>query len=133
MGYERVFLLLFLFLTLFTIVIFEFNIEVSKSIVANGKTALLEFVKDKNIKYEKIVVGKKEHRIFDNPVDKQKAYALLPISYYEKPADKKVKIFYKEDGEQKSRVLIFRVEDGKYRTEERRVGKECRYVWSTYQ
>ncbi|MCK4875357.1 MAG: M23 family metallopeptidase [Sulfurimonas sp.] len=107
-------LALFIF---FTCSLFAFNIEISNSIIANGKTALLEFVKDKNIKYEKIVVGKKKYKIFDNPVDKEKAYVLLPISYYEKPADKKVKIFYKEAGEQKSRVLIFRVEDGKYKKE----------------
>jgi murein DD-endopeptidase MepM/ murein hydrolase activator NlpD len=90
---------------------------VSNSIIANGKTALLEFKKDKSISYQKIVVGKKSYKIFDNPVDEQKAYALLPISYYEKPKDKKVKIFYIEDNKQKSKVVFFRVEEGKYKKE----------------
>jgi len=97
--------------------LFAFNIEVSNSIIANGKTALLEFQKDKDISYENIVVDKKKYKIFDNPVDKQKAYALLPMSYYEKPADKKVEIYYKEADKKKSKVLFFRIEDGKYQKE----------------
>ena len=107
-------LLSFVFLTCG---LFAFGIEVSNSIIANGKTALLEFQKDKDISYENIIIGKKKYKIFDNPVDKQKAYALLPMSYYEKPADKKVEIFYKELNKQKTKVLFFRVEDGNYKKE----------------
>ncbi len=96
---------------------FAFNIEMSNSIVANGKTVLLEFEKEKNINYEKIVVDKKRYKIFKNPVDSEKFYALIPVNYYEKPSDKKVTLFYKEDGIEKNKTLFFRVKDGKYEKE----------------
>lgn len=107
-------IVLFIFLTCS---LFSFSIEVSNTTIANGKTALMEFAKEKNINYDKIAVDKKSYKIFDNPVDERKAYALLPISYYEKPSDKKVEIFYKEANIQKSKILFFRIQDGKYKKE----------------
>ncbi len=112
---------LFFLLVFFTCTLFAFNISISNSKVSNGRTVLLEFSNEKNITYDKIIVGKKSYKIFNNPVDKTKAYALLPISYYEKPSDKKVEIFYKEGNEQKSKTLFFRIEDGKYKKETLRV------------
>lgn len=107
-----------LFLFIFSVSMsFAFNIEMSNSIVANGKTVLLEFEKEKNINYEKIVIDKKRYKIFKNPVDSEKFYALIPVNYYEKPSDKKVTLFYKEDEIQKSKTLFFRVKDGKYEKE----------------
>jgi len=100
-----------------------FNINISSSNIANGKTALIEFDKEKNIKYEDIVVGKKTYTIFTNPVDKNKAYVLLPISYYEKPNKKKVHLIYKENNKQKTKFLFFNVEDGKYKKEQIKVQK----------
>ncbi len=85
---------LFFLLVFFTCTLFAFNISISNSKVSNGRTVLLEFSNEKNITYDKIIVGKKSYKIFNNPVDKTKAYALLPISYYEKPSDKKVRIFF---------------------------------------
>lgn len=114
---------LVIFLVFFVSTLFSFSIELSDSTIANGKTALLEFSKDKDIKYDKIVIGKKEYKIYDNPINKQKAYVLLPMSYYEKPSDKKVKILYKEKKENKTRVLIFRVKDGEYKKEKIEVQK----------
>jgi len=113
---------LFIFI-LSTCSLLAFNINISSSSIANGKTALLEFDKEVDVEYEKIVVGKKTYKIFTNPVDASKAYVLLPISYYAKPSDKKVKIFYKENKEEKKNVLIFRVEDGKYKKETIKVQK----------
>jgi len=113
-------LLIFIFATCS---LFAFNINISSSNIANGKTALLEFEKEVDVEYQKIVVGKKTYSIFTNPVDPSKAYALLPMSYYEKPSDKKVKIFYKEKDKQKTNVLIFHVEDGEYKKEKIKVQK----------
>lgn len=112
---------LFLLLLLTTCSVFAFNINISNSTISNGRTALLEFKKDANINYEKIVVGKKVYKIFDNPQDSKKAYALLPMSYYEKPSDKKVEVLYKEKTKQKSKTIFFRVEDGKYKKEKIKV------------
>ena len=108
---------LFLFLTLFTCSLFAFNVDISNSTISNGRTALLEFNNDRNIEYDKVVIGKKSYKIFENPVDKEKSYVLLPMSYYEKPAEKKVEIYYKEEEKEKKRVLLFKVEDGKYKKE----------------
>ncbi len=108
---------LFLLLTLLACSLFSFSIEMSTSTITNGRTALLEFKNENNIKYEKLKVGNKSYKIFDNPVDKEKSYALLPISYYEKPSTKKVEIFYKEKDKQKTKPLFFKVEDGKYKQE----------------
>ncbi len=114
----------YLFIALLsTCSLLAFNINISSSSIANGKTALLEFEKEVDVSYEKIVVGKKSYKIFTNPLDAAKAYALLPMSYYEKPSDKKVKILYKEKDEQKANVLIFHVEDGKYKKETIKVQK----------
>ncbi|MCF6340740.1 MAG: M23 family metallopeptidase [Sulfurimonas sp.] len=108
-------------LVLFVSSLFSFSIELSDSTIANGKTVLLEFSKDKNIKYDKIIIGKKKYKIYDNPIYKEKAYVLLPMSYYEKPSEKKVEIFYTENKDKKKRVLIFRVKDGKYEKEKIKV------------
>ena len=108
--------LLFLFV-ISTCSLLAFNIHISDSTITNGRTALLEFKKELHVEYEKIAVGKKTYKISTNPLDTTRAYCLLPISYYEKPSDKKVKIFYKENNEQKSNILFFHVQDGKYKKE----------------
>jgi len=100
-----------------------FNINISNSNIANGKTALLEFDKEKDIKYEKLLIGKKNYTIFTNPLDKNKSYVLLPISYYEKPNKKKVQLIYKENSKQKTKLLFFNVKDGKYKKEQIKVQK----------
>lgn len=102
---------------LFTCIIFAFDIKMTNSSVSNGKTALLEFKKEKGIGYEYVVVDKKRYKIFKNPLDGEKFYALIPISYNEKPSDKKAEIFYKEGTEQKNKELLFRVVDGNYQQE----------------
>jgi len=102
---------------LFTCIIFALDIKMANSSVSNGKTALLEFKKEKGIGYEYVVVDKKRYKIFKNPLDGEKFYALIPISYNEKPSDKKAEIFYKEGAEQKNKELLFLVVDGNYQQE----------------
>jgi murein DD-endopeptidase MepM/ murein hydrolase activator NlpD len=50
-------------------------------------------------------------------------YALVPISYYEKPSQKKLEIFYKEKDIEKSKLILLHVEDGKYKKEKITVQK----------
>ncbi|WP_373036486.1 M23 family metallopeptidase [Sulfurimonas sp.] len=113
----------FIFLTFFVSSVFAFNINISNSNIANGKTAIIEFKKEQNTKYDKIVLDKKTHKIYQHPLDVNKMYVLVPISYYEKPSDKKLEIFYKENGKQKSKIVFLRVEDGKYKKEKIKVQK----------
>jgi len=51
------------FLTLVTLIstLFAFNINISDSTVANGKTSIIEFEKEQNREYEKIEFAKKTH------------------------------------------------------------------------
>lgn len=108
---------LFLSFIFSTCTIFAFDVEVVNATVSNGKTALLEFKKEKNISYENIEVDKKRYKIFDNPVNGEKFYALIPISYEEKPNDKKVEVFYKEAGKEKSKIISLSIKDAKYEKE----------------
>ncbi len=108
---------LFLSFIFSTCTIFAFDVEVVNSTVSNGKTALLEFKKEKNISYEYAAVDKKRYKIFGNPVNGEKFYALIPISYEEKPSDKKVEVFYKEAGKEKSKIISLSIKDAKYEKE----------------
>lgn len=107
----------FFLIFFFTCTIFAFDVEIVNSTVSNGKTALLEFKKDKNISYEYVAVDKKRYKIFDNPLNGEKFYALIPISYEEKPSDKKVEVFYKEVGKEKSKIISLSINDAKYEKE----------------
>jgi murein DD-endopeptidase MepM/ murein hydrolase activator NlpD len=112
-----------IFITILISNIFAFNIEISNSNIANGKTAFIEFKKAQNIKYDKVVLEKKEYKIYQHPLDVKKMYALVPISYYEKPSQKKLEIFYKEKDIEKSKLILLHVEDGKYKKEKITVQK----------
>ncbi len=93
------------------------DIAISSSIIPNGKTALFEFKKEKNIHYNNVVVDNKRYTILQHPVDAHKMYVLLPISYYEKPNDKKVTLNYKDKNVEKNTMFFLRVEDAKYAKE----------------
>jgi len=94
-----------------------FNVEIPKAEVSNGRTAILIFKKEQNIKYKKLVVGKRSYKIFTHPTDSKKLYALLPESYYKKPATQEVKVVYIKDKKSMSKTLLFKVVDGKYKKE----------------
>jgi len=113
------------FIALATLVstIFAFNIDISDSTIANGKTTIIEFEKEQSTEYKKVVLGKKSHKIYQHPLDAKKMYVLVPVSYYEKPSDKKVEVFYTDKGKQKSKIIFLRVEDGKYKKEKIQVQK----------
>lgn len=108
---------LVLFSILFLSVLVASNINISESTIKNGKTVLIEFDKNKNIKYNEVTVDKQNYKIFNNPVNQKKMYALIPISYYEKPRDVEAKLTYKEKNKNVSKALFFRIEDGKYEKE----------------
>ena len=100
-----------------------FNVEIPKAEVSNGRTAILLFKKEKGVKYQKIVVGKRSYQIFNHPTDSHKLYVLLPESYYKKPSTQEVKIVYTKDKKKMSKVLFFKVLDGKYKKETIQVQK----------
>ena len=94
------------------------KVIVSKNKVANGKTALLEFLPQKGITYKSVSVGKKSFDIFDTPNRSEKKYALIPFSYYAKREDKTLSIHYKERAKEKTETLLLKVVDGRYAKEE---------------
>ncbi len=64
-----------------------FGLEIVHSSVANGKTTLVFFDLKEDV--DELKIGKKTYKVFFTP-DKQKQYALIPVSYYHKPAAIKV-------------------------------------------
>ena len=94
-----------------------FNVEIPNATISNGRTAILLFNKEKDVKYQKIVVGKRSYQIFNHPRDAQKLYVLLPESYYKKPSTQEVKVIYTKKEKKKSKILYFKIEDGKYEKE----------------
>lgn len=93
------------------------EVELSNTTIANGKTAFLEFKKDKSLEFKKMLLEKKKYGIFQHPLDKEKLYALIPISYYEQPKEKKLEIKYKEKNKEKNKTIVLHIEDGKYKKE----------------
>ncbi|RLA78854.1 MAG: M23 family peptidase, partial [Epsilonproteobacteria bacterium] len=104
-------------------ILFSFNFEISGSMVSNGSTSLVEFKKDKDTRYDKISFGKKSFNIYENPIDKEKLYAFLPISYYEKPKNDMFEVFYREKGINKTRLVSIKIVDGNYAKEKITVNK----------
>ncbi len=94
-----------------------FNFDISNSTVTNGRTAIIVFEKENSIDYEKLVVGKRSYRIFNHPLNSEKMYALLPVSYYKKPTTQKVEVVYEKNNEKLSKTLFFKIEDGQYKKE----------------
>ncbi len=110
-------------LLIFISSLFGIDFSISDKTTTNARTQLLEFEKVKNITYEKLVVGKRAYGIFNHPTDKTKMYALLPVSYYQKPTNKNVEIFYKESGKTKTKSFTLKVKDAQYASEEIQVQK----------
>ena len=111
----------FLFLIIALSSLFAFDItkvSVLDFKVANGKTGLLEFEKQKDIEYKNVKVGKKTFQIFTNQTNKDKKYVLIPFSYYEKAENKTLKIIYQENSKLKEETLLLKVVKGKYDKEE---------------
>jgi murein DD-endopeptidase MepM/ murein hydrolase activator NlpD len=96
---------------------FAFNINISNTNIANGKTILLSFDKEMGIEYKDVEFDKKRFKIFQNPTDKKSLYALIPVSYYLQPTISKIKINYIKDMHRESKFLFLKIEDGKYEKE----------------
>ena len=111
------------FITLFISSLFGLSVDMSSSTISNGRTILVEFDREKDTKYEYIQIDKKKYEVFPHPIDKKRVYALLPVSYYQKPSDKKVEVHYREQGAEKSKSIFVRIEDGKYKKETIKVQK----------
>jgi len=97
--------------------LYAFNFNISNSTITNGRTAIIVFDKENSIDYEKLVVGKRSYRIFNHPLNSEKMYALLPVSYYKKPTTQKVEVVYKKSSTKLSKTLFFKIEDGQYKKE----------------
>ena len=119
----RFVVLLFTFFTL----LFSFEVEdikASATTVANGKTIFLEFKKRNEREYKKVTVGKKEFKVFSNPFDTTRSYALVPFSYYEKLETKKLEIEYKEGKKLQFKEIFLDVINGNYLKEEIQVSSK---------
>ncbi len=101
-------------LSFFISSLFGVEFSISTVITSNTKTVYVEFDKEKNVKYKKIVAGKRAYSIFTHPKDRKKMYALLPISYYEKPKEKDFQIVYSQDSHTKSQNFSVRIEEATY-------------------
>ncbi|QSZ42531.1 peptidoglycan DD-metalloendopeptidase family protein [Sulfurimonas aquatica] len=108
---------LLVILTIFSSLV-ALDFKILDSNVENGRTALLTFEQDKTIEYKNVQLGKKRFKISKLAKDKSKYYALIPISYYEKPSDKKLIISYIKDGKKESLSTSIKVKDAKYEKEE---------------
>ena len=99
------------------------SVDISNSTIANGKTALFEFKKEKGVEYESLTFLKKKYKIYQHPLDSSKLYALLPVSYYAKVETKKVKVNYKKGSKRGSESLFVKIVWGDYKKEEIHVQK----------
>ena len=97
--------------------LWAFNADIFNETVSNGKTVYIEFQKDSSLKYEYVLLDKNRYKIFQNPSDKTKMFALIPISYYAKPTHKKIEVIYKKNGANESKSMFIDIKDGNYEKE----------------
>jgi len=113
----------FLILALFIHSLTAFSIDMKSAEVANGKTLFVELSSEKGVHYDGILLDNKKFQIFKNPLHNEKSYALLPISYYDKPAEKKAVLLYNENSLKKQTKLSLKVVEGDYKKEQIVVSK----------
>lgn len=97
--------------------LYSLNFQVTNMSISNGATSLIEFEKTPGLIYKKITLGKKQYTIYENPIDQNKLYVLLPVSYYSKPKDITFDIHYEQDTLAKIKSLQLKIQDGKYKKE----------------
>ncbi|MDD3344578.1 MAG: M23 family peptidase, partial [Sulfurospirillaceae bacterium] len=100
-------------LLFFVLSTFGFEVEIANSVIQNGKVALLELTKEKNISYEEALFNGKKYKVLAHPKNNEKFYLLIPIDYEEKIAKKNIEIFYKENNKQKSKIVALDIKDAK--------------------
>ena len=108
--------LLFLLSVLFSYVL-ALHVMVVNDEVGNGKTILVKFPKEEGIVFKVMKFEKKTIRIFPNPFNKREYYALLPISYYERPSTKQMKVVYIQNGKKKYQDISVKINDAHYKKE----------------
>jgi murein DD-endopeptidase MepM/ murein hydrolase activator NlpD len=106
-----------IFIIFFINTIFAFDIDIKNPDVKNGQTLLVEIQKENSIEFEKVWFKDKFYKIYQSPIDTKKLYALVPISYYEKPDIQELKIQYKIDEKIKNAFFMLEIKDGKYKKE----------------
>jgi len=105
------FTLLFSFLT-------AFDVTVKNTQVANGATALLLLDKEAGVQYEFVLFDKKKFDIFVSPVNAERYYVLLPVSYYDNPGSKTAKVYYlNAAGQEKFKPVELKIVKGDYTKE----------------
>ncbi len=114
---------IFIILFLLSSFLFSFNVKISDESIANGATSLFEFKKEKGFEYKKLTLGKRDFKVYDNPLDLTKMYALLPISYYAKAKQESVEITYLKNGKTVVKSIRVHVKDGNYKKEKIQVTK----------
>jgi murein DD-endopeptidase MepM/ murein hydrolase activator NlpD len=107
----------------FNILLFGFNFNISNTDIANGATSLIEFQKDKDINYKKIIFDKKSFKVYKHPLDNDKFYVLLPVSYYQKPSEIMVDLVYEDNGLDKTIPISVKIIKGNYKKESITVSK----------
>ena len=105
------------FILVFSSYLFSLDFYINSKTTSNAKTLYIEFDKQKNIKYKNIIIDKRVYEIFSHPQNKTKMYALIPISYYQKPLELKAKIMYENNKISKKELLKITVKDGIYKKE----------------
>lgn len=111
---KSILILIFLLMNLY-------SVTLSSKSVKNANTLLL-ILEEKNIKDPKLTFGKKNINFFKHP-NNSSFYALVPISYYEKPGKKRIIISYIKDKKKIFKGVSFKVIDGKYKSETISVSK----------
>ncbi|HIP14873.1 MAG TPA: M23 family metallopeptidase [Sulfurimonas autotrophica] len=104
-------------LFLFVSSLFALDVRVVNDEVGNAKTALVKFAKEKGVVYKEILFEKKKIKIFPNPLHADEFYALIPVSYYERPGKKILKIVYFQKGKKKFQEIELKIKDAKYKKE----------------
>lgn len=115
----------FLLLTLLLLQsLFALEYEIAQTSLANGKTTLITFSKEKNIVYERVAHGEESYKIFEHPLHKNKMYALLPMSYYQAPSNEKLTIHYTKNGAAHVEEITLKVKDANYAKEQIQVSSK---------
>lgn len=87
----------------------------SSEVVKNA-TTLLVVLDEKGVSNPKLTFDKLNIEFYPYP-NRDSFYALIPISYYEKPGDKKLIISYFKNNEKIFKGVNFKVIDGDYKSE----------------
>ena len=101
---------------LFILCLNLFALDISHSKVQNANTVLLK-INEENISEVRLTFNKQNLDFYANPFDKNSFYALLPISYYEKPALNRVIISFMKNNKKIFKGIDLKVIEGDYLSE----------------